>query len=192
MNKLIKNIIKESEEDIDDFFKPKNINSREEKYKKELFQIVNKWGTNIDDVNEENIIEIFSHIEIRANNSNIFAFYFEPYSDDEYSNELNDFKIITKIFFPNYKSLSFHSIYFDFFCLTDNELKNKIIKLASEVFTKFHFKMNLNGRLEEIYSMNGPSYSLGEEYMNSNAKNKFKSEQDFYKSFIKLFSSYSK
>jgi len=31
MNKLISNILKENEEDIDDFFKPKNLKSRERK-----------------------------------------------------------------------------------------------------------------------------------------------------------------
>jgi len=35
MNKLISNILKENDEDIDDFFKPKNLKSREEKIKKE-------------------------------------------------------------------------------------------------------------------------------------------------------------
>ena len=36
MNKFISNILKESEENIDDFFKPKNLKSREEKRFKEL------------------------------------------------------------------------------------------------------------------------------------------------------------
>ena len=36
MHELIKNILKESEENIDDFFKPKNLKSREEKLRKEL------------------------------------------------------------------------------------------------------------------------------------------------------------
>ena len=36
MNKFISDILKENEESIDDFFKPKNLNSREEKLKKKL------------------------------------------------------------------------------------------------------------------------------------------------------------
>ena len=39
MNKLIKKILKENEESIDDFFKPKNLKSREEKYENKIRDI---------------------------------------------------------------------------------------------------------------------------------------------------------
>ena len=50
MNQFINKILLESkEEDIDSFFKPKNINSREEKLKEELKNLIIKVKNNVND-----------------------------------------------------------------------------------------------------------------------------------------------
>jgi len=76
MNKFISNILKESNESIDDFFKPKNLKSREEKYENEKQEFPSKITAGLskikndyknkkwDSEHEELFLELFSHLHI--------------------------------------------------------------------------------------------------------------------------------
>jgi len=88
MNKFISNILKESEESIDDFFKPKNLKSREEKLEKGRQKYVNKLKSGLSRIKsdyenenyhsefEELFLEIFSQLHVDEKYDEIQNGYF--------------------------------------------------------------------------------------------------------------------
>ena len=88
MNKFISNILKENEESIDDFFKPKNLKSREEKYEKEKQELLNKLKIGLSKIKsdyenkkwnsepEKLFLELFSKLHVNENYDEIKDGYF--------------------------------------------------------------------------------------------------------------------
>jgi len=88
MSKFINKILKESEENIDDFFKPKNLNSREEKFEKEKQEILDKIKIGLSKVkadygnknyhseSEKLFLELFSKLHVDKNYDEKYEGYY--------------------------------------------------------------------------------------------------------------------
>jgi len=89
MNKLISNILKENEEDIDDFFKPKNLKSREEKLEKRLkIECQKKFHMSIDEL------------------KNIYFSLYDQMKEPEKSQAKNNFDIERTMEYPIPETIS--------------------------------------------------------------------------------------
>ena len=86
MYKFISDILKESEEDIDDFFKPKNLKSREEKFERENEVYVNKvlrQREEIREIFERGIIKISKDWHYKNFDSEIQQEFCKIFSDSK-------------------------------------------------------------------------------------------------------------
>ena len=70
MNKFISNILKENEESIDDFFKPKNLKSREERYLKEKEKIRNIYFSFYDQMDEPEQTQAKDNFDVESEEDN--------------------------------------------------------------------------------------------------------------------------